>query len=91
MIKPTIGRVVWYTYPVGNNDELPQSQPLAALITYIHSDRMVNLAVFNQAGENFPVMSVTLLQDDDARLEGGRFAEWMSYQVGQAKKHEGNS
>ena len=30
----------------------------------------------------------TLLQDDDLKPEGGRFAVWMPYQIGQAAKHE---
>lgn len=49
---------------------------------------MVNLATFDHNGNPQPKTSVPLLQDDDAKPEGGYFCSWMPYQVGQAKKHE---
>jgi hypothetical protein len=88
MIKPTIGRVVWFT-PSKNDAALSGSgQPLAALVTYVHSDRYVNLAVFDANGGHHGRNSAALLQDDDVGNEGGYFAQWMPYQVGQAAKHE---
>lgn len=86
MIKPSIGRVVWFT-PL-NEHIVDPKQPWAALVTYVHGDRMVNLAAFNPNGDHQPKSSVPLLQDDDAKPEGGYFCSWMPYQVGQAKKHE---
>ncbi|MCW2275122.1 hypothetical protein GJ654_10335 [Rhodoblastus acidophilus] len=88
MIKPTVGRVVWYTpphAPAGEPANDPQTH--AALIAYVWHDRMVNLAVFSPNGENYGVTSVTLVQEGDMAPEAGRYAEWMTYQVGQAKKH----
>lgn len=93
MISPTPGRIVWFTpphdrgqphFPAGlvHHD---RTKPLAAMIVHVWGDRMVNLVVFDSEGKSFPFTSVGLLQDDDMKPEGGRFAAWMPYQVGQAK------
>lgn len=92
MIKPTIGRIVWYTpemYVPSNSNY--GTQPFAAIVTYVHSDRMVNLSVFDHTGEHYSVRSVTLVQDDDETRPSDRYCEWMPYQIGQAKKHEESS
>lgn len=86
MIKPTVGRVVWFWPSAAeflNND-----QPQAAQVAYVHSDRMVNLSVVNHNGEQRAQTSVALVQDGDKLPEQGSFCSWMPYQVGQAKKHE---
>lgn len=85
MIKPTNGRIVWFTDPSG-----PSLTQLAAIVTSVHSDRMVNLCVFDQSGVPFPRTSVPLLQDKD---EPGRspYCEWMPFQKGQAAKHDAES
>ena len=50
---------------------------------------MVNLAAFDQNGVPFAATSVTLIQEEDDTYPAyGNFAQWMPYQVGQAKKHE---
>lgn len=87
MIQPSIGRVVWF-WPAKGVDEPKVEQPNAALVTYVHSDRMVNLAVFDANGVQRGETSVTLLQDDDKPTVYGRFASWMPFQIGQAKRHE---
>lgn len=79
MIKPTIGRVVWYHPNKGVT--------LAAIIAYVHSDVMVNLAVFDVNGVAYNQTSVFLYQNEPAQerpIEG--FCEWMPYQIGQAAK-----
>ncbi len=86
MIKPTIGRVVWYWPP-----QNPQPvQPLAAIVTHVWSDTCVNLAIFNENGCPIerPPTSILLVQEGVERPTGGHFCEWMPYQIGQAKKHE---
>lgn len=88
MIKPSIGRVVWFTPGKTDSALNFSNQKLAALVTYVHSDRCVNLAVFDANGNGFSRTSVTLLQDEDVGNEGGYYAEWMPYQIGQAKKAE---
>ncbi len=94
MIKPTVGRVVlfwpsiYYARQQGMAFGDP-AQPLAALVTYVHGDRMVNLTVHDHNGVVWPVCSVQLLQEGDAPVVGGSFyCEWMPYQKGQAAKTE---
>jgi len=86
MIKPTVGRVVLFTPRHEHHQD--HRQPWAALIAYVHGDRMVNLAAFDQNGCAQPKNSVQLLQDDDRKPEGGYFCSWMPYQVGQAVRAE---
>jgi hypothetical protein len=81
MIKPTIGRVVWYW------EDGRQKQPLPGLVCYVHSDTMVNLAIFDVNGVPKPCTSVFLYQGDSER-PSVHFAEWMPYQKGQAAKTE---
>ena len=94
MIKPTVGRKVWYRHdksPVllGDNKYLQPSQisdqPMDATVVYVWDDRMVNLHVMDHYGNVFNRTSVKLLQDDDAIPEKGGYAEWMPYQQGQAR------
>lgn len=82
LIKPTVGRVVWFK-PAGLLDD----QPYAALVTYVHGDRMVNLVTFDHNGNPSPQTSVPLVQEGDVRPSAGFYCEWMPYQIGQAKKH----
>lgn len=88
MIRPTIGRIVWFTPAkddayIGTNYK---DQPMAAIVTYVFSDRCVNLAVFDHNGILTNHRSVDLVQEGDPKPEE-RYAEWMPYQIGQAKKH----
>jgi hypothetical protein len=90
MIKPTVGRVVWFTPSIYARDHAPLDprQPLAAIVAYVWHDRMINVAFFDQNGVAHNATSVTLLQDDDLKPEHGYFASWMPYQKGQAAKTE---
>lgn len=96
MIKPSNGRIVWYTpsRPSGDFDsdacivQHDKLKPLAAMVVHVWGDRMVNLVVFDSNGTATPRTSVELLQDDDGKPEGGRFCSWMPYQLGQAAKTE---
>lgn len=87
IIKPTIGRVVWFV-PSHAPDRLPQEQPNAALIAYVHGDSCINVGGFDPNGNHFAACSVPLLQEGDAVPATGYYAMWMPYQVGQAKKAE---
>jgi hypothetical protein len=82
MIKPTIGRVVWFR-PIFSS---PEDQPMAAIVTYIHNDRLINVAVFGPYGGAQGYTSIRLVQEGDNRPIGENYAEWMPYQIGQAKK-----
>ncbi len=89
MIKPTIGRVV-----LVNSGNFSQTQWLAATITYVHSEQLINVAGFEPGGRPFTETSITLLQgpvtEDPVyipkELLGQRFACWMPYQRQQAEK-----
>lgn len=88
MIKPTVGRVVWF-HPKGQsvNDA---KQPLAAIVAHVWSDTCVNLAIFDANGVPMasPPTSVLLIQDDNPIPSGGLYCTWMPYQIGQAAKME---
>ena len=84
VIVPTVGRVVWF-YPA---DRLVQDAPLAAMVTAVHSDTCVNLAVFGRNGVpmSHPPTSVMLVQPGKPVPKAGPYCEWMPFQIGQAAK-----
>ena len=84
-IKPTVGRVVWFFDALVL--DAPEPQPLAAMVTYVHSETMVNLVVFDANGVPTGRTSIELRQPGTT-APAGPFCEWMLYQVGQAAKHE---
>ena len=99
MIKPTVGRKVWYRPSAfDKTGPIPMvtsgDAPLDATVVCVHGDRMVNLVIFDCYGKQFNKTSVTLIQEGDkppVNAEGaviGGFCEWMPYQAAQAKKHE---
>ena len=61
---------------------------MVAIVVFVHSDSMVNLAVFDEAGGSFGKTSVQLVAPGVPKPEFGFFCEWMPYQVGQAAKVE---
>lgn len=83
MIKPTIGRIVWYW---NGNANPEKDQPLAAIVTHVHSDTAVNLAVFNEGGVPMAMLNVRLVQPEEVEagepLAGN--AQWMPFQVSTA-------
>lgn len=91
IIKPTVGRIVWYwpsaaTQKMCNlscNDPL---QPMAAVISYVWHDRMVNLHVIDHAGMEGSITSVSLIQPGDDVPEGRDYCQWMPYQQQQTRK-----
>jgi hypothetical protein len=85
MIHPSIGRVVWFYQ---TTPDKPGFQPEAAMVTYVHGDRMVNLVVFGPYGQPRGVTSVPLVQPEDVNTCVGFYCTWMPFQVGQAQRHE---
>lgn len=71
MIKPTIGRVVWY------NDGGTQFRP--ALICFVWDDSLVNLATFSKDGQSIPITSVDMFQGNADECPIGHCC-WMPYQ-----------
>lgn len=91
MIKTTVGRKVWYRPSKWDKTgpgamQAGTDAPLDATVVAVHSDRLVNLVVFDANGNMHKRTSVTLLQDDDKPVEGSSYAEWMPYQTSQAAK-----
>ncbi|MDG9927393.1 MULTISPECIES: hypothetical protein [unclassified Pseudomonas] len=98
-IKPTVGRVLHFhpsrELAAGRGMVLLcQGDPMDAHLVYVHRSGLVNLAVFDHAGNQHAITDVKLLQDaDQAPLnEQGQliesYAAWMPYQKGQAEKTE---
>lgn len=95
IIKPTVGRRVWFrpsaTF-LANNPTLTQfnpEQPMDAGIVYVHHDHMVNLIVTDHVGMTFQAPSVPLLAGQYEPAEDGDVyscCEWMPYQKAQAAK-----
>lgn len=88
-IIPTIGRVVWF-HPAANTAEggFAHAEICAAIVAYVHSDTMVNLAVFDAQGNHHVRTSVPLLKEGEPHPASGYFCEWMPYQLGQAARAE---
>lgn len=89
MIKPTIGRVVWY-WPSKTDTSICSGgdQPLPALVCHVWTDSCINIAGFDANGMPFNRTSVLLYQEGGAPKPDSQFAEWMPYQKGQAAKTE---
>jgi len=87
MIKPTVGRVVWFwtKKPVDEHQ-----QPQAAIVAHVWGDRCVNLAIFDPNGNAIPhpPTSVRLVQEGDELPAEGQYATWMPYQIGQSKAQQ---
>jgi hypothetical protein len=82
---PTIGRKVWY-----RNDRtmhVHSDQPCDATVIYVWNDSMVSLDVTDHAGNRHIRTSVRLVEPGtDTSSFLSDYAEWMPYQVQQAKK-----
>lgn len=94
IIKPTIGRRVWYWPSAWDLDQVAnpnamtasdRSQPCDAGICCVWNDSMVNLTVADHNGKMHARSSVLLLQPGSGNTEGG-YAQWMPYQAAQAAK-----
>ena len=84
IIKPSVGRVIWY-WPYGKDG---YRQPHAAQIAYVWGDRLVNISAIDENGVQYARTSVPLVQpgDEDSGVTyGSNYAEWMPFQVGQAQ------
>ncbi|WP_439685090.1 hypothetical protein MNJPNG_06310 [Cupriavidus oxalaticus] len=101
LIKPSVGRKVWYrpsAFDKAGRVAMVTAgdEPLDATVLAVWGDRCVNLLVTDIMGKQFPVLSCQLLQEgdvpavnaEDGKTIGG-YAEWMPYQVAQAKAEDG--
>ena len=88
MIKPTIGRVMWYWPEKQHRGKLPW----AAIVTDVHNDNGVSIAVFAPNGDTIlgGMQSVPIVQEGSPHVAGDSpYVEWMPYQIGQAAKTAG--
>lgn len=89
VIAPSVGRKVHF-FP-GNSQFhskphcIDPAVPMDADIVYVWGDRLVNLNVRDHIGQVHAFTSITLRQPDDVIAEGQPYAEWMPFQVGQAR------
>ncbi len=79
MIKPKVGRVVLF-HPQLHGNPGERERTLPAIVCYVHSDRRVNLAVFDENGVAFAETSVPLVQPEDGVPADSNWCEWMKYQ-----------
>lgn len=87
MIKPTIGRVVWYHPSHADAVAKNPGDVHPALITKVWSASCINLAIFDSEGVPYQRTSILLVQDGESPPAFG-YAEWMPYQIGQAARTE---
>jgi hypothetical protein len=86
VIQPEPGRHVHYI-PAAGDGGLRAGEPHAAIVTFAHSDRVVNLTVFDTNGVPVPKTSVKLQQPEDETPVGVNYCRWMPYTVkSQAEK-----
>lgn len=78
MIKPTIGRIVYY-------NERGLLDPFPAIVVGVESDRYISALVFHSTFPHVQFVAAPLLQDDD-EPDGNKWFAWMDYQKGQAAK-----
>lgn len=80
-MEPSVGRIVWY-WP--GCDE--PGQPQAAIITYVHSSKMIGVAVLSPSGCVRFRSSVRLCQPSDTDSVLSEHCRWMPYQQAQHEK-----
>jgi hypothetical protein len=81
IIKPSIGRIVWYR---GADGEIR-----AAIVTRVNSDFNVNLRVFGHSANDTDCGVIDSVTHADPEQEPGSFPSWhwMPYQKAQAARH----
>lgn len=92
-ITPTIGRKVYFydqspDRTSAHMQRYSDDQPFDATVIYVWGPTCVNLRVTDHSGITHTRSSVPLRDPADGDAHGKEYvATWMSYQVGQAKKH----
>jgi hypothetical protein len=84
MIKPTVGRVVWFWEDGEHSRSVLKSQPLAAMVASVLNDSLINIGYLDANGVHKNRIGVQLWNEGDPPPRGA-FCAWMPYQIGQAK------
>lgn len=74
VIKPTVGRVVWFFCAV-TDPIYARGQPLAAIVCHVHNDRLVNLDVIDHNGQHHVKTAVRLWQEGDI-MQDDDYCRW---------------
>lgn len=88
MIKPTVGRMIWYIPHPKDNMEQHGDDPLAAIIVAVHNDQRINIVVWGAFGNQRFLSRALLWQEEQGDRPKHGYACWMPYQIGQAAKTE---
>jgi hypothetical protein len=83
---PAIGQIILFN-PGVHETVMTSDQPLAAIVTYVHKNGTVNLAVFGKNGDQWQKHSIKMLADDEAYPERISYAKLPSHK-GPAKEAE---
>lgn len=89
MSEATVGRILHF-WPHGEKS-ISGSQPLAAIITYVHqrnktAPQIVNLAVFGEHGRQYSETNVRLIEDNEDKRPEQRYATWPKKQEEPSRK-----
>lgn len=77
MIKPTVGRIVWYHW----SREAKDTVPVAAIITGVVDDATVHLCLFLPGRAPMPVSTVILIQAGQEPPINATYCEWPARQT----------
>lgn len=85
MALPTVGRIVyWY---VGMYKEAGDP-PRAGIVAAVEGRGRITLAAIDTAGGSFPLTNIPFIEEGQEHPAVGHWAEWMPYQLAEAKKKE---
>jgi hypothetical protein len=83
MMKPTIGRKVWY-WPFPHERAFGTDQPFDATVCFVRGDRAIDVAINNEFGNAIHGRPCTLVAPGETAAPGE--CSWMPYQIGQAQQ-----
>lgn len=90
MIKPTVGRKVWYwPHPIHDAamNIVDDQQPLDATVLCAHGDDRISVQVIDHRGHTHFIAYCFLSQpENNTNPADAGYCEWMPYQVGQSQK-----
>jgi hypothetical protein len=76
MMNPRVGDIVWFR-PAAHETNLASDMPLAAIVTHVHHNALVNLIVFGKGGDSHQRASAMLWNGEGDVPERISYAEWM--------------
>ena len=89
IIKPTIGRVVWFWPVRAGAYQKDPAQPLAAMVAFVHSNNRINIGYIDSSGMHACRQHVLLVQPGE-EIPNESHCTWMPYQIGQSRLFTGS-